>query len=353
MNRLILFGSKLALLCVSFVTITTSSFLRAQSIQVTENCDHIFGVIAAYRDCLETWQTGDVLIERRDSGDGRKVDMTSGYYSEGPDAMSVVVQKTEQIRFSFDFLQNRYRAVIRNEQEIMLFDSTDELAFEPTRNWSERAYVQSKSNGTRLLKSKGKLFQSSRDLTHEDLGQIGVPPLKWFGIGLVTGEWTDQRLNRQFDELTEPDFVDEIANVSRHVFRINAAKNHPIIRSQVDWDTKRMVPVRIAIYRKPNKKFPEEMAILVENCEWQNFGDLFAPLKGRGKKADWLEVDGHRFIVDYETEFDAHWFSFNEELPPEMFDTEQLRSVTTLNELLSEKPLESDSKKDPADSPSR
>lgn len=343
---------KRLLIKFNIVLFAFAPLANAQTIPVTENFDHLSGVTAAHRDSLDAWESGDVVFRFRDTGNGRLFDIANNSFVEGPNAMSATIEQVTVYRFSFEFSKGNYRFITRHEQEINFFDALDNVAREPKRAGSESGFIQDKANGVRLNRYNGKLYEMNRDVEAEELSLQAVPGLKLIGLGRSSNDWSKDNLDRLLGSYRERDRVDEITNIGRGVYRFKLGANSPTYRWEVDWDIEKMVPIRSVTYKKPTTKHPEQR-LVVENCQWQKRGQLNVPYKSRGKRMEWLREEGLYYVVDYETEFDAHWFSFNEELPPETFDPEQLRSVTALNELLSEKPLEDDSKKDSADSPSR
>lgn len=332
-------------LVLFLVSLASARLAFSQTVDLTVDIDHLNGVLAAHRANLDAWNSADVVFRFKQSGSGRLTNKEG--YVAGPDAMSVVHESEYVCRFSFDRERQLFRVVKRKSGEIQVFDSLDQPVTDPKRTWSESAGIVDRDASVQLAKERGQLYEMQGDVDFEKfVAAFSIPTLTLCGLGLGEGQdWADERIDSHFDRFSAQDLIRSVSNVGRDRYRIETiGKNSMFV--QLDLDISRMVPVRVANYRRRPDGSADQL-LFVRNCDWKPVGKMFLPIRDRGKSMSWLYEEGLSFVVDYETEFDAHWYSFNEELPAEMFDPEQLRSVTVLNELLSEKPLEDDSKKDP------
>ncbi len=334
--------------------------IYSQDDSLSVDKQHMSEVIEGHLASLEGWRKGDVLIRWTKSAQGRhfrsvkQEDGTSRrVYMEGPDAMSVVVRGDLLFRVVFDFDEQRALVINRNEHEERLFDGLDNDAGRPIRRNDDRVLLYDKSNNRVLARLEAGAihgFPGVPPSVDEMISSWGVPNIKALGGSQsLADSWEAMpRIRHQYELSGSVDAIAKITNIGKNRHQVESHFGVPSFRGRflVDWDTARNVPLKLVVYHSVDE---DATPVETYTTEWTSIDGHFLPAYARKWEKGSQSFGSRSFYLEEDETFEMHWFSFNEELPEELFDEKLLHDRRKLDELLSEDVFEkkSEEKRDP------
>lgn len=313
---------------------------------------HMAGVFEVHQSNIENWRTGDVLIKLNITGNGQLA-----HVNPGPDSVSLLTETSGYVRFIFDFDQKRFVVVNRTKNVVNLFDSLGDEIGIATRMSNDSAGIYDKPKRVSLMRQSNGQIDDLLRITQDEnkfLQAMQVP--QFFGLGCspyATNSW--QPFSRVFESMNQFGHVDAIRlvdNVGKNRYRVESVREIEQsaaggTRSESEWDVRRQVPVKFAIFAGVKADVEKVYSLKpMTSCsvEWQEFSGELLPAFGRGANSKGINFNGNTFGVHYEFEMKMHWFSINEPIPDETFDQEILRDVDKLSELVDGKWFEDEKK---------
>lgn len=316
--------------------------------ETAEARKHLAGVFQAHRGNIESIRTGDVIIKFSLLGTGESIGV-----KPGPDSTSLVSETIGFVRLIFDFDKKRFLVVNRREQTIDLFDALGDQLAETQRAASDSSGLFDSTKSIVLVKQQaGNAADRSSVVTNENqfLGILDVP--NFFGLGCsldcLSGWNSIDSVYQSLDRFGHQDAIIAVENVGNDRYRafsslILEGSAAGGVRVETDWDVKRQVPLKFVHYPGP-KADPERPENLKPyhtiSAEWKSRDGYFVPTFGRGSYKRPFEVSGLEFSVDYEMEMQLHWFSINETIPDEQFDSAILDDLPRISKLIDKSKFE-------------
>jgi len=304
--------------------------------------DHIVGVIEAHLARLEGWRTGDVLIRMRSDGHGRFLRIEEqtpegpAKYVEGPDASSVLRRSESLIRMIFDFDQQRALVMIRSGYETEIFDGLDDTLKSPIVTGRDGVALLNAESETAVLSTKnGNIQRLAKVPTAEVfLANSGAPAIKHLGCSYAQlGSWLNSDLSTIFEIQTKDERITDVKHVGKDRYQIVYIGTGGLEGNKTiwEWDLQRQIPIKFWFGIEATG------ATLSENSvEWSLIEDNYLPVSAKSVFTNIQAIGARHYLIIDEGTIDLHWFSFNSELPEEMFDEKILQNREKLAELMSQ-----------------
>jgi hypothetical protein len=336
----------LCFLIVLFVFLTPTP--ACSQVEFEDARKHLAGVFQAHRGNIESIRTGDVIIKSSLLGTGEIMGV-----KPGPDSSSLVSETNGFVRVIFDFDKKRFLVVNRREQTIDLFDALGDPLAETQRGASDSSGLFDSTKSIVLVKQKaGKAADRSNVVANENqfLGILDVP--NFFGLGCsldCLGGWNSiDSVYQSLDQFGHQDAIVTVENVGNDRYRAlsslvlegSAAGG---VRVETDWDVKRQVPLKFVHYPGPkaDPQRPENLKPYhTISANWKLHDGYLVPTFGRGSYKRPLAVSDLEFLVEYEMEMQLHWFSVNEAIPDEQFDSGIFDDLPRLSKLIDKSKFE-------------
>ncbi len=300
--------------------------------------DHMLGVVEAHAVSLEGWRTGDVLIRVTSSGHGRYIRLEDDpgprgqpKYVEGPDASSIVVQEDRLFRVLFDFDDQMCLVVGSNREERVIFDALDNELTPKVTDRSGAFLFNDPEKGVLTVGTDGRLFRALEMTTVSGaLSVSGAPDIRLLGWNTVSS-WDCEYLRDRIAALANVDAISIVSHVGRDSYQLVYPGHTEGTEKKYHWDVKRNVPQKFWVGRTS-----DGFASHDASAQWQSIDGHHVPVSSQYMLAE-IIMDGSRwYLMFHEVAVDIHWFSFNKELPEELFQDEILRDRKKLDELLSQ-----------------
>ncbi len=171
----------------------------------------------------------------------------------------------------------------------------------------------------------------------------GVMDVRGLGFTPV-GLWNTNRLKNRVQMIGNIDRIKTITNVGENRYRVLSEEvNGSAVpwRAYVDWDLQQNVPLEYKYYVSNKDGVPPTKT---GTAEWKSIDGNILPVSSRLSNRDIKKVEGNRFMTRTDVAIDVHWFSFNQDLPDELFEEGILSDRKKLDELLSQEVFESPDK---------
>lgn len=171
------------------------------------------------------------------------------------------------------------------------------------------------------------------------------------GLGCTpVGPWDTNRLKNRVQMIGNIDRIKSVTNVGKNRYRVlseEADGSAVPWRAFIDWDLQQNVPLQYEYFVSDKEGVPPAKT---GTAEWKSIDGNMLPVSSRLSNRDITKIDGNRFMTRTVCAIDIHWFSFNQDLPDELFEVEILSDSKKLDELLNQdvfKSSENDRSKEP------
>ncbi len=333
------------LIIISTLLVMLESTVTSQD-KISVDSEHFAGVMEAHLATLESWQTGDVLVRIRSSGEGRYLILEDQgpdkpiKYVEGPDASTVVVRYDMLIRFVFDLDTDRALIIMRGEYGTQVIDALDDDAGRPSQIVYDDVTLFDKSQNITSFKSSNGPIRKLDEITNISQILAKVPDLRGLGALERAGSpWNTEELKDNFEYRARPEFISSILHVGNERYQLVHVGTDRTEGQKVvwDWDMKRQLPLKFWL---GNAK--TGVTFLENTAEWKLVNDGHVPASSRFFQTNLQVVGARHYMVMNEGTMELHWFSFNQPLPDDLFEESILSDRKKQDELMSKDVFEKD-----------
>ncbi|MBL8889848.1 MAG: hypothetical protein JNL67_07695 [Planctomycetaceae bacterium] len=347
---------------VMLVSTLISSISAAQEKQLSVDREHLVGVIEAHLASLEGWRSGDFLFRSISNGEGKRIvagETIRGVVQPkvvvGPDAFSVVIREDLLQRVVFDLDKQRALVINRCEIEERVFNGLDEEVGRPIIRLDDRVLLYEFDKHIFVRQKAGEIQKTRNQPTMvQMLTSFGVPDVRYFGVNEGPFGWSDD-VRWRLEYFGNAFGLSEFSNTGQDRYRVvlrkqevKESERQPTDEGQyaIDWDLSCNVPVRFVSHHCS----PEACrAAVVADVKWGSHEGNFLPEFARVSHYSHRSYASRNIELSEEKTIDVHWFSFNQELKPELFDVNLLHDRKKLDEMLNTDVFEKSSDLAPKD----
>lgn len=295
-------------------------------------------VLGVAIDNAEALTRGDVLIKLTETFDNVKTDSEFG-------SVGAVYSGRKMSRFSFDFMEGRFLQAWCENLDGTYFPSENKPSkkidrvdvqaavgfFDLRKSWQSKPPYQFHSGPERFSESISDFLFHNRMVNPRGFwlsSHLG----KYYSNGPYEqriNAWEIYRHARNFNRNYEDADGNKVLEFKRDVPTAEEGQRPVFTVLTIDKDSQ--LPIEIREFIKLDRG---DSSIGKARIRWEQVNDIYVPtlIKSRYTKTIHVAKRSTTGVIEQELEF--HWFSVNEELDPDLFNRERIKTEKSIMQML-------------------